>query len=115
MSGSLRATHLLSVLLCLTLNLMATRPLQAQGSGWKIETILGSGRAGFAGDGGPATSALINQPFHCELDGKDTLYIAEAFNHCIRKVDLKTRLVSTVAGSGKKGYSGDGGPATNAT
>ena len=49
-----------------------------------------------------------------ELDGKGNLYIAEAFNHCIRKVDLKTGTVTTVAGSGRKGYDGDGGPATKA-
>src|SRR5262249_49782959 len=65
--------------------------------------------------GGAATKATLNQPFHCELDGKGALYIAEDKNHCIRKVDLKTGTISTIAGTGKKGYSGDGGPATKAT
>lgn len=79
-----------------------------------IDTVAGTGKAGHAGDGGPATAALLKQPFHCELDGKGNLYIAEAENHCIRKVDLKTGTLTTVAGSGAKGYSGDNGPAVKA-
>jgi len=81
----------------------------------KMTTTAGTGKAGYTGDGGPASAATLNQPFHCELDGKGNLWIAEANNHCIRKVDLKTGLIGTVAGSGKKGYSGDGGKATEAT
>ncbi|MFQ3593227.1 MAG: hypothetical protein SNJ82_08580, partial [Gemmataceae bacterium] len=80
-----------------------------------IDSVAGTGKAGYAGDGGPATAALLNQPFHCVLDGKGNLLIAEANNHCIRKLDLKTGILSTVAGTGKKGLSGDGGPATAAT
>lgn len=80
-----------------------------------IDTVAGTGKAGFTGDGGPAGQATLTQPFHCELDGKGHLFIAEANNHCIRQVDLKSGVVTTVAGSGKKGYSGDGGPATKAT
>src|SRR5688572_16177417 len=67
-----------------------------------MSTVAGTGEAGFTGDGSPASKATLNQPFHCELDGKGNLYIAEAFNHCIRKVDLKTGVISTVAGIGKK-------------
>jgi hypothetical protein len=80
-----------------------------------MSTFAGTGKAGHAGDGGPAIKALLDQPFHCELDGKGNLYIAEAGNHCVRKVNLQTGILTTVAGSGKKGYSGDGGPATQAT
>jgi sugar lactone lactonase YvrE len=80
-----------------------------------IESVAGDGKAGFRGDGGKATEASLNQPFHCELDARGNLLIAEAFNHCIRKVDLKTGIISTVAGTGKKGYTGDGGPANRAT
>jgi streptogramin lyase len=80
-----------------------------------IETAVGTGQAGHAGDGGPPLKAQLNQPFHCEIDGQGHLLIAEAFNHCIRRVDAKTGMVTTVAGNGKKGYSGDGGPATQAT
>jgi streptogramin lyase len=80
-----------------------------------ITTVAGSGKAGHAGDGGKAVEAQLNQPFHCELDGKGHLYIAEAANHCIRQVHLQTGVVRTVAGTGKKGHSGDRGPATAAT
>ncbi len=80
-----------------------------------ISTAAGSGKAGHVGDGGKAVEAQLNQPFHCELDGKGSLFIAEAGNHCIRKVDLRTGTISTVAGCGKKGYTGDNGPANQAT
>ena len=80
-----------------------------------ISTIAGTGEKGYAGDGGPATRAQLNQPFHCDLDGTGNLYIAEALNHCIRKVDLKTGVLTTIAGTGQKGYTGDGGPARQAT
>jgi streptogramin lyase len=84
-------------------------------AGAKIDSVAGTGKAGHAGDGGKATEAQINDPFHCELDGKGNLYIAEALGQSIRKVDLKTGLITTVAGSGKKGYDGDGGPANKAS
>jgi streptogramin lyase len=80
-----------------------------------IETIAGTDQAGYSGDGGPALKAQLNQPFHCDLDADGNLYIAEAFNHCVRKVDRKTGNISTVVGSGAKGYEGDGGPAIKAT
>jgi hypothetical protein len=83
--------------------------------GAKIETIAGTGERGHAGDGGPAAKATLSEPFHCEVDRKGFLYVAEAGNHCIRKIDLKTGVITTVAGTGKKGYTGDGGPATAAT
>lgn len=79
-----------------------------------IETAAGTGKSGYSGDGGKATEATLNQPFHCELDTANHLLIAEAGNHCIRQVDLKTGLITTVAGNGKKGYTGDGGKATEA-
>jgi streptogramin lyase len=101
----MRATLPLIVLGCL---------LSAAATG-TIDTVAGTGKAGYAGDGGPAAAALLNQPFHCELDGKGHLYVAEAFNHCIRQIDLKTGVITTVAGTGTKGYTGDGGPATKAT
>jgi streptogramin lyase len=80
-----------------------------------IDTFAGIGQPGYAGDGGQATAARLNQPFHCDLDGKGHLFIVEAFNHCIRRVDLRTGVITTLAGSGAKGYSGDGGPAVKAT
>jgi streptogramin lyase len=80
-----------------------------------IDTIAGDSQPGYRGDGGKAVAARLNQPFHCELDSRGNLYIAEAFNHCIRKIDLKTGIITTVAGTCKKGYTGDGGLARNAT
>jgi streptogramin lyase len=80
-----------------------------------IDTVAGTGKAGHAGDGGPAARALLNQPFHCDLDAAGNLYVAEAGSHCVRKVDLKAGTITTVAGTGEKGYAGDGGPATKAT
>jgi streptogramin lyase len=80
-----------------------------------MESVVGTGKKGYSGDGGPAKTATLNQPFHVEVDGRGHLFVAEAENHCVRKVDLKTGVITTVAGSGKKGYSGDGGPATQAT
>src|SRR4051794_39734996 len=80
-----------------------------------MDTVAGTGQKGYTGDGGPAKAATLNQPFHTEIAPDDALLIAEAFNHCIRRVDLKSGVITTVAGNGKKGYSGDGGPATQAT
>jgi streptogramin lyase len=80
-----------------------------------IETIAGTGVPGFTGDGGLATKAKLNQPFHCDLGANGSLYIADAGSHCIRKVDLKSGNIKTVAGTGKKGYTGDGSAATDAT
>ena len=48
-----------------------------------MDTVAGTGAKGYAGDGGPAVKATLNEPFHCNLDGKGNLYVAEASNHCI--------------------------------
>jgi sugar lactone lactonase YvrE len=80
----------------------------------KFGTVAGTGQKGYAGDGGPAVRALLDQPFHCDLAGP-FLFIAEAGNHCIRRLDLKNGTLTTVAGTGKPGYTGHGGPATRAT
>src|SRR5690349_18035855 len=81
----------------------------------RISTIAGTGTAGYSGDGAKATAAQLNQPFHCDLDRAGNLYVADAFNHCIRRIDAKSGVITTVAGSGRKGYSGDEGPASEAT
>ena len=75
----------------------------------------GTGERGHTGDGGLAIKATLSEPFHCDVDNRGHLYIAESANHCIRRVNLKTGIITTVAGTGKKGYTGDGGPATQAT
>ncbi len=80
-----------------------------------ITTIAGTGERGFTGDGGPAAAALMSEPFMCAFDAAGNLYVAEAINHCIRRVDSATGVITTIAGTGAEGYSGDGGPATEAT
>jgi hypothetical protein len=77
--------------------------------------VAGTGKKGDSGDGGPATKGQLNEPFHCALNDRGDLFIAESGNHCIRCVDGKIGIIRKVAGTGKKGYSGDGGPATKAT
>ncbi|HEX7026767.1 MAG TPA: Ig-like domain-containing protein, partial [Gammaproteobacteria bacterium] len=82
-----------------------------------INTVAGSGPAGgeggFAGDSGAATSARLNSPSGIAVDATGNLYIADTFNHRIRKVGVDGVIV-TIAGTGSPGFSGDGGPATQA-
>ena len=80
-----------------------------------IQTVAGTGQKGYAGDGGPATSALLSEPFMCAFDTVGNLYVAEATNHCVRRVDIHSGVITTVAGTGHEGYTGDGGPAIQAT
>jgi sugar lactone lactonase YvrE len=78
-----------------------------------IQTIAGiGGQAGYSGDGGPATQALLSNPGGLAFDGNHTLYISDSFNNAIRKLDLSTGIITTVVGTGIAGFSGDGGPAT---
>jgi hypothetical protein len=76
-----------------------------------ITTVAGNGKPGFGGDGGPAIQAQLHFPNAIVLDGKNNLYIADGENQRIRKVDLATGKISTIAGKGQLGYSGDNGPA----
>src|SRR3954447_9516507 len=76
-----------------------------------VVTIAGSGVAGFSGDGGPATRAQINNPYGLAIGPDGALYFCEIGNHRVRRLDMKSGIISTVAGSGQKGYAGDGGPA----
>ena len=78
-----------------------------------INTAAGTGVAGFSGDGGPAISAQINQADGIAVDSSGNLYIADTGNHRIRKV-TPDGVITTVAGNGIQGYSGDGGPAASA-
>jgi sugar lactone lactonase YvrE len=80
----------------------------------RITTVAGSGERGYRGDGGPAVIAALNMPHEIRFDAKGDLYIAERDNHVIRKVDMKAGTISTVAGTGAPGFSGDGGPGVKA-
>jgi sugar lactone lactonase YvrE len=80
----------------------------------RITTIAGNGERGYRGDGGPATGAALNMPHELRFDAKGDMYIAERDSHVIRKVDMKAGVISTVAGTGTAGFSGDGGPGTKA-
>lgn len=79
-----------------------------------LRTIAGNGSAGFGGDGGRGELAQLSQPSGITYDGAGNLYIADAANHRIRKVD-GAGIITTVAGNGKAGYAGDGGPALAAS
>ena len=79
-----------------------------------ITTIAGSGMPGYYGDGGVATSAELNYPAYLAFDPiSGDLFIADEGNHIIRKINLATNVISTVAGTGTAGYNGDGLPATS--
>lgn len=74
-----------------------------------VTTVAGSGEKGYGGDGGLANQAALNMPHEIQFDKAGNLYIAERDNHVIRKVEATTRVISTVAGTGVGGFSGDGG------
>ncbi len=78
-----------------------------------ITTVAGNGTSGYTGDGGPATNAEMVSPHGIAFDGSGNLYFADASKSVVRKV-TPSGIISTVAGIGTFGFSGDGGPATNA-
>ncbi len=78
-----------------------------------IHTFAGNGSKGYGGDGGPATQALLNNPTTVAADNFGNVYIGDVYNQRIRKVDANG-IITTFAGNGTAGYSGDGGPASNA-
>ncbi|MGA1195062.1 MAG: FG-GAP-like repeat-containing protein [Candidatus Latescibacterota bacterium] len=79
-----------------------------------ITTVAGTGTAGFAGDGGPATQAQLNRPSAVAVDNDGTIYIGDTENRRIRRV-TPTGVITTIAGTGARGFSGNGGPAIDAT
>lgn len=79
-----------------------------------ITTIAGTGKEGFTGDGGPALEATFNKPHEIRFDAAGDLYIVDMVNHAVRKIAMKTGIITTLAGTGQAGYSGDGGPAVAA-
>jgi streptogramin lyase len=80
-----------------------------------VTTVVGKGgQKGYYGDGGLATEALLNEPYEVRFDQQGDMYFVEMMNHVIRKVDVKSGKISTIAGTGEKGFSGDGGQAKTA-
>jgi trimeric autotransporter adhesin len=79
-----------------------------------VTTILGNGTPGYSGDGGPASSATFRGPFAIQFDDKWNMYVTDAAAFVVRKIEATTGIITTVAGEGSYGYSGDGEPATDA-
>ena len=93
---------------------LAGAPEAAHGAATgRIDTVAGAGQRGYRGDGGPARSAQLDEPRHVAVDASGAVYVVDTFNHRVRRVDA-SGTITTVAGSGAPGYSGDGGPAGSA-
>ena len=80
----------------------------------RISTVAGTGTKGYSGDGGPALAANLNEPYEVRFDRTGNMYFAEMQNHIVRRVDAHTKIITTIAGTGQPGFSGDGGPAAKA-
>jgi len=87
---------------------------KVDGASGIITTMAGNGTQGYAGDGGPATGAVLGQPSGIALDAGGNIYFAESVNGRVRKIAAATGIISTVAGSATRGNSGDNGAATSA-
>lgn len=100
------ATDTGAILICDTEN---HRIRQISAESGEIETIIGSGKKGYAGDGGPPLEANLNEPYEVRKHPSGDIYWVERMSHTVRKLDIKTNQVSTIAGTGVDGFSGDGG------
>lgn len=107
--SSIRIPAITMLLVATAMTMHAQVSLPAAGD---INTVVGSGAAGYSGDNGPATAANLSVPEAVAVDAAGNIFIADTFNNVIRKVAASTGYISTVAGNGTQGYSGDGGPAT---
>jgi DNA-binding beta-propeller fold protein YncE len=83
-------------------------------AGRRLTTIAGNGEKGYKGDGGPALAASFTAPHEIRFEGQRSLFVVERDAHVVRRIDLRTNVVSTFAGTGVAGFSGDGGPAAGA-
>ena len=100
---------------CLTIVLLLVTAGSGRAQFGIINTVAGNGTGTFAGDGGAATTASLNSPVGIWVDVAGDLYIADQANNRIRKVTTSTGIITTIAGSGAAGYTGDGGLALTAT
>ncbi len=80
----------------------------------QLTVFAGTGEKGFSGDGGPALKAQFNGLHNLAVAPNGDIYLADTWNSRVRKIDVRTGVISTVVGTGQKGFSGDGGPATQA-
>jgi sugar lactone lactonase YvrE len=81
---------------------------------WIVSTFAGTGAQGYAGDSGAAAAALLNNPFDLAFDAAGNLIFSDTFNQRVRRVDAQTGVINTIAGTGERGFAGDGGPAVRA-
>ena len=79
-----------------------------------ITTVAGTGESGYGGDGGPATEATLARPNRVALDGAGNMYVADFYNHRVRRIDAATGVITALAGTGTEGCGGDRGPASPA-
>ncbi len=79
-----------------------------------ISTVAGMGTPGYRGDGGLAIKAAMNEPYEIRFDQAGNMFVVEMMNHIVRRIDATDSTITTVAGTGQAGYSGDGGPARKA-
>jgi DNA-binding beta-propeller fold protein YncE len=87
------------------------RKFHMTGSEWTVSTVAGTGEQGYSGDGSAALDAHLNNPFDLAFYPDGSLVFSDTFNHCLRRIDAGSGIISTICGTGAKGYSGDGGPA----
>ncbi len=83
-------------------------------SSGEISVVAGTGKKGYTGDGGPARDAQLNEPYEVRFDKSGNMYFVEMQNAVVRRVDQQTGIITTIAGTGQHGFSGDDGPATAA-
>jgi DNA-binding beta-propeller fold protein YncE len=92
----------------------SNRVLRLDFAAKRINVIAGNGTKGHMGDGGPAKAAQLSAPHEVRFDSRGNMFVAERDGHVVRHIDMKTQVITTVAGTGVAGYSGDGGPAAQA-
>jgi streptogramin lyase len=110
-SSNRRIVILLSTLL---VSVVSSRLLSLAAEQTSISTVAGTGQRGYSGDGGPASQAQVNNPYGVAIGPGGALYVCDTDNHVVRKVSADGT-IATVAGNGKRGYSGDSGKATEAS
>jgi DNA-binding beta-propeller fold protein YncE len=81
---------------------------------WVVSVVAGTGEPGYSGDGSLAVDARLNNPFDLAIAPDGSLVFSDTFNHCIRRIDASSGVISTICGTGTRGYSGDGGAAMRA-